>query len=78
MVSDRRTAVPEAGDSDPDGQLERHLGHTIRELRQRQRLTIADVAAQAQISRGMLSKIENGQATSSLDTLLRLARVLTA
>lgn len=76
MVSHRKTAVPEVGDSDPDGQLERHLGHTIRELRQRQRLTIADVAAQARISRGMLSKIENGQATSSLDTLLRLARVL--
>ncbi len=76
MVSSARTAISETGESGADGRLERHLGHTIRGLRQRQRLTIADVAAQAQISRGMLSKIENGQATSSLDTLVRLARVL--
>lgn len=68
--------LPEPDAVDQDGRLERHLGNTIRELRQRQRLTIADVASQAQISRGMLSKIENGQATSSLDTLGRLARVL--
>jgi transcriptional regulator with XRE-family HTH domain len=39
-------------------------------------LTIADVAAQAGISRGMLSKIENGQAATSLDTLSRIARAL--
>jgi len=59
-----------------DRRLERHLGNIIRGLRLQQRLTIADVASQAQISRGMLSKIENGQATSSLDTLGRLASVL--
>ena len=41
--------------------LERYLGITIRELRQRHGLTIAQVSAQAGISRGMLSKIENAQ-----------------
>lgn len=56
--------------------LERHLGRVIRDLRLQQRLTIADVASQAQISRGMLSKIENGQATTSLDTLVKLSAVL--
>ncbi len=50
--------------------LERYLGNVIRELRQRDHLTIADVAAQAGISRGMLSKIETGQAATSLDTLV--------
>lgn len=68
-------ASSEEGQSE-DRRLERHLGNMIRGLRLQQRLTIADVASQAQISRGMLSKIENGQATSSLDTLGRLAAVL--
>jgi len=56
--------------------LERHLGAVIRELRQRDHLTIADVAAQAGISPGMLSKIETAQATASLDTLARIADAL--
>jgi transcriptional regulator with XRE-family HTH domain len=59
-----------------DRSLYRHLGGTIRDLRQRDHLTIADVAAQVGISRGMLSKIENGQAATSLDTLSRIARAL--
>jgi transcriptional regulator with XRE-family HTH domain len=56
--------------------LERYLGGVIRALRQRDRLTIADVASQAGISRGMLSKIENGQAAMSLDTLSRVSQAL--
>jgi transcriptional regulator with XRE-family HTH domain len=56
--------------------LERYLGNIIRDLRQRDHLTIADVASQAGISRGMLSKIENGQAATSLDTLSRIAQAL--
>jgi transcriptional regulator with XRE-family HTH domain len=58
------------------GALERYLGNTIRELRQRHGLTIAEVADRAGISRGMLSKIENAQTATSLDTLNRLARAL--
>jgi transcriptional regulator with XRE-family HTH domain len=69
----RRTAQP-AGSGDRS--LERYLGNVIRELRQRDHLTIADVAAQAGISRGMLSKIENGQASTSLDALSRIAQAL--
>ena len=56
--------------------LERYLGSVIRALRQRDHLTIADVASQAGISRGMLSKIETGQAAMSLDTLSRIAQAL--
>jgi len=56
--------------------LDRHLGQVIRDLRLKDHLTIADVAAQAALSRGMLSKIENGQASSSLDTLSRIAQAL--
>jgi transcriptional regulator with XRE-family HTH domain len=56
--------------------LERYLGQVVRALRQRDHLTIADVATQAGISGGMLSKIENGQAAMSLETLARLAQAL--
>ncbi len=62
--------------SPDDRGLERHLGGVIRELRQRDHLTIADVAAHAGISSGMLSKIETAQATASLDTLARIADAL--
>ncbi len=66
---------PSSGEAG-DRSLYRHLGGAIRELRQKDHLTIADVAAQAGISRGMLSKIENGQAATSLDTLSRIAKAL--
>ena len=58
------------------GTLERYLGNAIRDLRQRHGLTIADVADRAGISRGMLSKIENAQTATSLETLTRLAQAL--
>ena len=63
---------------DAAGALERYLGNAVRDLRQRHGLTIADVAERAAISRGMLSKIENAQTATSLDTLTRLARALGA
>lgn len=56
--------------------LERYLGSTIRELRLRHGLTIAEVAEQVGISRGMLSKIENAQTASSLETIGKLASAL--
>ena len=61
---------------DAAGALERYLGNAVRDLRQRHGLTIAEVAERAAISRGMLSKIENAQTATSLDTLTRLARAL--
>lgn len=59
-----------------DQALERYIGTTIRELRQKHGLTIADVAEQIGISRGMLSKIENAQTATSLETLAKLASAL--
>ncbi|NJO79663.1 MAG: helix-turn-helix domain-containing protein [Cyanobacteria bacterium RM1_2_2] len=56
--------------------LERYIGNTIRELRQKHGLTIADVAEQIGISRGMLSKIENAQTATSLETLAKIAGAL--
>lgn len=59
-----------------DHALERYLGTTIRELRQNHGLTIAEVAEQVGISRGMLSKIENAQTATSLETIAKLANAL--
>jgi transcriptional regulator with XRE-family HTH domain len=56
--------------------LDRFLGNIIRELRLKDNLTIAEVAAQAGISRGMVSKIENGQVSTSLETLSKIAQAL--
>jgi transcriptional regulator with XRE-family HTH domain len=56
-----------------DDSLARYLGTTIRELRQKHGLTIASVAEQVGISRGMLSKIENAQTSTSLETVTKLA-----
>ncbi len=61
--------------SDNDA-LARHLGYTIRTLRQKHGLTIADVAKRIAISRGMLSKIENAQTSTSLETLEKIANAL--
>jgi transcriptional regulator with XRE-family HTH domain len=56
--------------------LERYLGNTIRDIRQNHGLTIAEVAEQVGISRGMLSKIENAQTSTSLETLAKIASAL--
>ncbi len=62
--------------SDETDGLEHYLGNTVRELRLMHGLTIAEVAERAGISRGMLSKIENAQTATSLETLSRLAQAL--
>jgi transcriptional regulator with XRE-family HTH domain len=56
--------------------LESYLGNTVRDLRIQHGLTIAAVAERAGISRGMLSKIENAQTATSLDTLEQIANAL--
>lgn len=70
--SARGGAAPDAGGRS----LDHYLGRMIHELRRHDRLTIADVAEQAGISCGMLSKIENGQVSTSLESLSRIADAL--
>ncbi len=53
-----------------------YVGATLKNQRQQQRLTIQDIAALSGISRGMLSRIENGQAMPSLDTLARVCQAM--
>ena len=59
-----------------EGVLEVAIGRELRALRQQQGLTVADLASRAGLSGGMLSKIENGQASPSLTTLQALAQAL--
>jgi transcriptional regulator with XRE-family HTH domain len=56
--------------------LEVAIGRQVRELRKRQRMTGSDLAAQTGLSVGMLSKIENGVISPSLNTLQVLANAL--
>jgi transcriptional regulator with XRE-family HTH domain len=52
------------------------IGVQIRGLRKRLDITAAELAHQAGISAGMLSKIENGSVSASLESLESLARAL--
>ncbi len=52
------------------------VGAALKKQRQLQHLTLQDVASLADISRGMVSRIENGQAVPSLDTLARLCQAM--
>lgn len=52
------------------------IGNQIRILRKRMELTGADLAARAGMSAGMLSKIENGSVSASLESLESLAEAL--
>jgi transcriptional regulator with XRE-family HTH domain len=67
---------PAAALKDSPVDLQKSVGGAVRELRLRRHLTIAQVAVLADISDGMLSKIENGQISAGLDTLSRVARAL--
>lgn len=68
--------MSKTADAPPKLKLEQYLGLQIRRQRQAQGLKITDVARIAGISQGMLSKIENAQVSTSLDTLTRLCDVL--
>lgn len=59
-----------------DNKLELAIGREIREFRRKMDLTIAELAKLAGLSSGMLSKIENGNASPSLATLQALSRAL--
>ena len=70
-ASDNSDNMYEAGNS-----LEDAIGQQVRALRKRLNLTVANVAKQAKLSSGMLSKIENGLTSPSLATLSALAHAL--
>jgi transcriptional regulator with XRE-family HTH domain len=52
------------------------IGRVARRIRDELGLTLASVAQQAQISPGMLSRLETGRVSPSLETIVALAEVL--
>ncbi|MFC4310475.1 helix-turn-helix domain-containing protein [Steroidobacter flavus] len=54
------------------------VGASIRQLRTAQGLTLADVAVRANISQAMLSRVETGAVSPSLETVAALAAALGA
>jgi len=58
--------------------VERVLAAQLRELRGRRGWSLTRLATETGLSKGMLSKIENGQSAPSLGTLARLATALDA
>jgi transcriptional regulator with XRE-family HTH domain len=56
--------------------LENAIGAQVRDYRKQAGLTVSELASVADISTGMLSKIENGQISPSLSTLQLLASAL--
>src|SRR5215216_7897997 len=77
----RRQAGRRAGEITADvkpagNRLEAAIGLGVRQFRKQAGLGIIDLARRAQLSPGMLSKIENGAISPSLATLQSVARAL--
>ena len=56
--------------------LEKRVGEVIKQLRLAAKLTLADLSEGAEMSSAMLSRVENGMATASLDSLERICHAL--
>jgi transcriptional regulator with XRE-family HTH domain len=59
-----------------NGRLEESIGREVRRFREKLNITISELAKAAQMSAGMLSKIENGATSPSLSSLQSLSRAL--
>lgn len=74
------TALVATGSSAPalsEGQsIEEAIGAQVRALRKSQDMTVSELASQAGLSAGMLSKVENGAISPSLATLQSLSLAL--
>lgn len=70
------TQNPHAVRETREKNLEVAIGRQVRALRKRQQMTGAELAAQAGVSVGMLSKIENGVISPSLASIQTLAHAL--
>ena len=55
---------------------ERDMGQRIRKLRQKSGLTLTAEAKRAELTKGTLSKIETGQISPPIATLMRVAKAL--
>lgn len=75
-MAEQTGAADNGGDQHSVEALEIAIGKQVRTQRKRLNLTAAALARQAQLSTGMLSKIENGLTSPSLATMTALANAL--
>src|SRR5688500_14849164 len=78
MKSAKATKSAPASTPIQPANLAASVGAAIRRLRSAQGLTLADVADRAHISQGMLSRLETGAVSPSLETVAAVAAVLGA
>jgi transcriptional regulator with XRE-family HTH domain len=71
-----RRPIPDEPSPDLDTQLSEAIGKRVRSYRIQLGYTIAQLAEHSGLSKGMLSKVENAQASPSLSTLARIATAL--
>jgi transcriptional regulator with XRE-family HTH domain len=77
MIKKTKKATAD-GPASPPSSLAASVGASIRQLRTAQGLTLADVAARADISQAMLSRLETGAVSPSLETVAAIAAALGA
>ena len=56
--------------------IEQHIGNVIRKVRNQNHLTIAEISNLAEISSGMLSRIERADVSPSIEILEKIAKAL--
>lgn len=76
MKSTKKTRSSSAAAPAASAPLAASVGASIRKLRSAQGLTLADVAQRAAISQGMLSRLETGAVSPSLETIAAVAAAL--
>jgi len=52
------------------------FGEKIREIREKRKMTLKEVASQAEVSESLVSQIERNRVSPAIDTLLRIADIL--
>jgi len=76
LIEQAPPPAPLQSSSSRKRELEHYIGSVLRSARLEQSMTIADVSDLTGLSRGMVSKIENGQVATSLDSLARMTTAM--
>jgi DNA-binding NtrC family response regulator len=72
----RRTLAKKGITRDPEAELHRAIGRSIREGRTRQNLTLKQLARRTGLSVSLLSQIERAESSASISSLYRIANAL--
>ncbi len=68
--------MSETAQTPPNGSIDLAIGAALRDLRQNRDLTARQLAADANVSAAMISRIESGQVSPSISTLGALSKAL--